>query len=856
MAETAKLRIKLKHDTEENWLKATTFKPLKGELIIYDVDSTHSAPRFKVGDGVKVVGDLPFADKDLAKLGDINADFLSNLLVAGDGISINKKANADKIEVKIDSSKVITATGFHAKEGTAESYLYADNLQYWDYQGNQYMLAFPSKNGTLTTDNSFKTINGNSIVGSGDIAVVTLAADNTFTGTNSFTDLLNVVSSDFDPDNKMGDKLVLHSNKLTYWDGDYAIDYNFPYVMSGNSTTLAGCQAPNTFTATNEFQNSTNFFGRAYFSGSVDFDGEAPTSRFGLATDQLLSRDSSKTYQMPSKSGTLALTSDIPSFNNFTLLTSKPSDWATNYDTYYKKGDFGFFRNLSDSTWAANKFYSAVPAEIDIQTLTQPIKIQVSGTPGWGVYGGLNLSYGKAKLYGIDNSFEDNVGYIDISNGNLTSAVYNADFTLSHPAGRGYGFSVKDTSTLFSVGLNKSQAGDYAEQYYCNINAPLNVTQIHGFTQLTDQPSDWSTKYSSYYAGFDAFNGNSRFWGRSDELYKSTNDILLNVGTGHKIKIAGLYGSLGTDEIRNSITLSNSGINLKHEITGATSTLDILPSNININSGALKLSASNDAGYIELGAVGNINLKGNYPITITSDADKVYGSNMFKLTVSGQNAIGVDTFSTSSNNLIRFEMTPKFNTNKIRGMAGVDLSLPASAGLLAHIPTGTSQNAMMFGDGAWKEPIKINGETFKSKAGSTIYAPTSKPTGTGIKYIAFDNSNNPNFFKAHELALSGIILTSSLSQNKIFDTIDLYKMSSVTFVAVKPDGGCSATTLNNSAIKGFSDTGYSIAITNDSLRMYFTIDVSNTSSTKIKTGVGNYGTSGNVFKSFIIYPQY
>lgn len=559
MAE-AKLRIKLKHDTEENWLKATTFKPLKGELIIYDVDSAHSAPRFKVGDGVNVVGDLPFADKNFAKL------------------------------------------------------------------------------------------NG----------------DNTFTGTNSFT-------------------------------------------------------------AINEFQNFTSFVSEAYFSGSVDFDGEAPTSRFGLATDQLLSRDSSKTYQMPSKSGTLALTSDIPSFNNFTLLTSKPSDWATNYDTYYKKGDFGFFRNLSDSTWAANKFYSAVPAEIDIQTLTQPIKIQVSGTPGWGVYGGLNLSYGKAKLYGIDNSFEDNVGYIDISNGNLTSAVYNADFTLSHPAGGGYGFSVKDTSTLFSVGLNKSQAGDYAEQYYCNINAPLNVTQIHGFTQLTDQPSDWSTKYSSYYAGFDAFNGNSRFWGRSDGLYKPTNDILLNVGTGHKIKIAGIYGSLDTDAISNSITLSNSGINLKHENISSTSSLDILPNNINIKSDGLKLSASNDEGYIALGSVGNIDLKGNFPVTITSDASKVYGSNMFELTVSGQNAIGVDTSSTSLSNLIRFEMTPKFNTNKIRGMAGADLSLPASQGILAHIPTGTSQNAMMFGDGTWKEPITINGETFKSKAGGSIYVPTSTP---------------------------------------------------------------------------------------------------------------------------------
>ena len=192
--------------------------------------------------------------------------------------------------------------------------------------------------------------------------------------------------------------------------------------------------------------------------------------------------------------------------------------------------------------------------------------------------------------------------------------------------------------------------------------------------------------------------------------------------------------------------------------------------------------------------------------------------------------------------------------NKNNVWTKVDMSGGGDSG--GSLPSGGTTNKVLFGDSSWIEPVIINGSTFRSKAGSTIYAPTSKPTGTGIKYIAFDNLNNPNFFRAYELALSKIILTSSLAQNKTFQTIDLYKMSSVTFVAVKPDGGCSATTLNNSAIKGFSDTGHSIAITNDALRMYFTIDVSNTSYTTIKTGVGNYGTSGNVFKSFIIYPQY
>lgn len=55
------VRVQHKHDTEANWLLATTFAPKAGELIIYDVDSNHSTPRVKVGDGSTLVADLPFS---------------------------------------------------------------------------------------------------------------------------------------------------------------------------------------------------------------------------------------------------------------------------------------------------------------------------------------------------------------------------------------------------------------------------------------------------------------------------------------------------------------------------------------------------------------------------------------------------------------------------------------------------------------------------------------------------------------------------------------------------------------------------------------------------------------------------
>lgn len=53
-------RIVNKHDSEENWLKATGFTPKQGELIVYDIDENYSYERIKIGDGVHNVNDLPF----------------------------------------------------------------------------------------------------------------------------------------------------------------------------------------------------------------------------------------------------------------------------------------------------------------------------------------------------------------------------------------------------------------------------------------------------------------------------------------------------------------------------------------------------------------------------------------------------------------------------------------------------------------------------------------------------------------------------------------------------------------------------------------------------------------------------
>ena len=64
MANKIDARIRHKHDTEENWLKATNFVPLLGEMIVYDPDASYSYARIKIGDGVNTVSALPFLIED------------------------------------------------------------------------------------------------------------------------------------------------------------------------------------------------------------------------------------------------------------------------------------------------------------------------------------------------------------------------------------------------------------------------------------------------------------------------------------------------------------------------------------------------------------------------------------------------------------------------------------------------------------------------------------------------------------------------------------------------------------------------------------------------------------------------
>ena len=71
-------RIQHKHDTEANWLKATSFVPLKGELIMYDKDANHSEVRIKIGDGETFDNSLPFYKESIPTITNDSIDSLFN----------------------------------------------------------------------------------------------------------------------------------------------------------------------------------------------------------------------------------------------------------------------------------------------------------------------------------------------------------------------------------------------------------------------------------------------------------------------------------------------------------------------------------------------------------------------------------------------------------------------------------------------------------------------------------------------------------------------------------------------------------------------------------------------------------
>ena len=136
---TLNARIINKHDIEANWIKATGFVPKQGEIIIYDVDSTHTHERFKIGDGTTVVSSLPFADDALrASLETQISEAISKIpaQVQSDWDQIDETAE-DVIKNKPDEDD---AFAFLEEMGLIRPALAADGSAYVDENGAFYSI--------------------------------------------------------------------------------------------------------------------------------------------------------------------------------------------------------------------------------------------------------------------------------------------------------------------------------------------------------------------------------------------------------------------------------------------------------------------------------------------------------------------------------------------------------------------------------------------------------------------------------------------------------------------------------------------------------------------------------------------
>lgn len=73
-------RVIFKHDIEKNWNSATNFIPKKGELILYDPDTTYDYTRIKIGNGTTKVSALPFLFDKLHDLEENLGSYLAFLV--------------------------------------------------------------------------------------------------------------------------------------------------------------------------------------------------------------------------------------------------------------------------------------------------------------------------------------------------------------------------------------------------------------------------------------------------------------------------------------------------------------------------------------------------------------------------------------------------------------------------------------------------------------------------------------------------------------------------------------------------------------------------------------------------------
>ena len=103
-------RVQHKHDVEANWLKASSFVPKQGEIVVYDVDSTHTYERIKIGDGTTVVGSLPFVNDEIRQALTSGATKVSKAETADKATTADSATSAQTAQTAVSAQTANSAT--------------------------------------------------------------------------------------------------------------------------------------------------------------------------------------------------------------------------------------------------------------------------------------------------------------------------------------------------------------------------------------------------------------------------------------------------------------------------------------------------------------------------------------------------------------------------------------------------------------------------------------------------------------------------------------------------------------------------------------------------------------------------
>ena len=387
---TFKSRIQNKHDTEAHWNAAVNFKPLAGELIIYDEDNTHSTPRFKVGDGNTLVNNLPFYPSgDVTAAG--NNTFTGTNTFSKEAFTVNSNYDIAAIEVTKTGTTTIRSgidnncyIGFAAgtlninnTSGSGTINITAGTTQGLNVSlgANSNALKFNSNDGLKLTTYDFNLV---SIYDTNNKYAVKLNCGYHLSPATdpagSYVDPGLTINDNTVSTKYRGGKIenivsgTTYSLTLPQKAGTVALTSDLPVANSGTGTTAltslkigdtiysipkgdVTAAGNNTFTGTNTFQTETS--GNLYRT-LIDQNGVSVGGGIGISilTDTTYGYDSIKrsnvhdtyTYAFPNKSGTFALTSDIPSTSNFVTLAGTNTFTGNNIFT----GDFS--RKTRDSS--------------------------------------------------------------------------------------------------------------------------------------------------------------------------------------------------------------------------------------------------------------------------------------------------------------------------------------------------------------------------------------------------------------------------------------------------------------------------------------------------------------------------